>query len=64
VLCQAVDKALKSSLNSPLSSEKIIFIIQNDLNTKIPLQTNVPSPMSIQIAQQCLSQLQAIQAIL
>lgn len=63
IITQAVDQCLKTILNSPLTSDKIIFMIQALMNKQNEIQPLTPSPLNEQISFNCVKQLQDIQAI-
>lgn len=63
IITQAVNECQKTMLNSPLTSDKIIFMIQALMNKKKEVQSITPSLLNEQISRNCVIQLQAIQAI-
>ncbi len=64
IITSAVDQCLKTTLNSPLTSDKIIFMVQALMKKKNEAQAlTIPSPLTEQISLNCVKQLQDIQAI-
>ena len=59
----AIKECIKKSLNSPLSSDKIIWMIRSKTQVPDTDDTSSTSLLNQQIREQCIKQLKAIQAI-
>ena len=63
LILPAVDQCIKKTLNSELTGDKIIWMIRSQLKSPSGATRNNPSALNQQIKNNCIKQLQDLQAI-